>query len=152
MTDENGSLIDEAESLATDVYLDGVLARRGGARPTALPATVELSISIRATADLLDRSLPRFHPSFRFEERLAGRLRDTAEGRGSAPGPGRLVAFPGMGTVFDEDHGAGDRRGHGMLVGGAIASGLSIAGAALLAWRRARGPDVASGAIGKREL
>ncbi len=145
-------MIDENESLATDVYLDGLLARRGGAGPVALPATVEPSIPIRATADLLHRRLPRFHPSFRFEERLASRLRDTAEGRGPAPGTGRLVAFPVLRPVFEEDHGPGERRAHGRLVGGAIASGVSIAGAALLAWRRGRGPDVASGALGKREL
>ncbi len=136
VTDENGSLIDEAESLATDVYLDGVLARRGGARPTALPATVELSISIRATADLLDRSLPRFHPSFRFEELLAGRLRAAAWATPSSEGVVALHPPLADGSA-EPGHGAEGLR-RAWILSGAIASGVSIAGAAFFAWRRAR--------------
>jgi hypothetical protein len=63
--------------------------------------------------------MPRFHPSFLFEERLAEQLRALGEGATGAGGaaPATLVI---------------DRR---VVVGGAIASGFSIAGAAMWAWR-----------------
>ncbi|MDQ3492781.1 MAG: amidoligase family protein [Chloroflexota bacterium] len=148
------------DPIATDSYLDELLSRRAGARPTDHPAgtsthlsaaTTDLLPSIRQTADLLDRAMPRFHPSFRFEERLAGRLRTEATGRGTLTTPGELVAFPGVDAMSDEGD-TGDRRGRSLLVGGAIASGVSIAGAALLAWRRGRGPDVTSSVSGERAV
>ncbi len=145
--------MDERESLAVDVYLDGLLARRGGARPRAMPMAADLQPSMRATAELLDRSLLRFHPSFLFEEGLAERLRAEAEGRLFPGPPGRLLTFPGLSADlprpsgdFETDQDEGDRRARSLLVGGAIASGVSLAGAALLAWRRGRGPAVATGA------
>lgn len=136
------------DAVATDVYLDGLLARRGGASPSVLPADEAPERSIRATADLLDRALPRFHPSFRFEERLASRLRAAAAGLGSTEPPGELVAFPGLIPAEGASQATGERRARGLLVGGAIASGVSIAGAALAgsrlrAWRRGRAPTVA---------
>jgi hypothetical protein len=153
----------EGESLATDVYLDELLARRGGARPVVLVAPASVPLSIRASADLLDRSLPRFHPSFRFEERLAGRLRTDAEGRGTvvgrgatlASGPvrmgGDVVPFPGVTPAFGASRYVADRRARSLLVGGAIASGVSLAGAAfagakLRARRRGRATGMAAGA------
>lgn len=151
-------MIDDSAPIATDVYLDSLLARRAAARPIDIPVAASLPPPIRMTADLLDRALPRFHPSFRFEERLAGRLRTEAAGRGAPQAPGELVTFPGMGSLSEANHDAVDRRARSLLVGGAIASGVSIAGAAfagakLLAWRRGRGPGgVAAGAAGERAI
>ena len=80
----------------------------------------------------------RFHPSFRFEERLAARLRDSVVGleRGAAT-RGVMVPFaPGPGPDRVRSRYLG-----GVLVGGAIASGVSIASlagaAAVVVWRRA---------------
>ncbi|MFI5261797.1 MAG: hypothetical protein ACHQZR_04525 [Candidatus Limnocylindrales bacterium] len=126
-------MIDETSRL--DAYVEGVLAgRRAG--PQALISGEGLDPAARQAADLLARTLVRFHPSFRFEEALAGRLRAEAAAMrgGSAPSSasdaGRVVPFP---LAIGEPT-AGHARG--LLVGGAIASGLSLAGAAFLAWRR----------------
>ena len=112
-----------------------------------LPALDDPRIAAAATA--LHTSLVRFHPSFRFEDRLAARLRAAARGEIWLPNhaPARpslvettgatVISFPGATTgprsATDPDH------ARGLLLGGAIASGVSIAGAALLAWRRQRG-------------
>jgi hypothetical protein len=102
---------------------------------------------LAAAAGAVIGALPRFHPSFRFEERLSARLREVAAGRGWDPAAAPVAL-----------HGSADDAGAValrwwirrpawtseralMLVGGAIASGVSIAGAALLAWRRTRGDD-----------
>ena len=106
-------------------------------------------------ADVLSRSLVRFHPSFGFEERLAARLR--LAGLVPLVGDGRpagLVTHAGAaGLTGFGPVAAGMRRlpaGPGspihvavrvprpVIVGGAIASGVSIAGAAVVAWRRLR--------------
>ncbi|MDQ3554209.1 MAG: hypothetical protein M3395_07360 [Chloroflexota bacterium] len=147
--------------MATDIYLESVLARRSGARLPELasvPSTELASVpsteptpAIRLTADLLDRVLPRFRPSFGFEERLAGRLRSEAAGAASIA-PGELVAFPGAVPLSNASVDASDRRARSLLVGGAIASGVSIAGAALLAWRRGRASGVPSGMTGGRAI
>lgn len=67
---------------------------------------------------LLNSGLPRFHPSFLFEERLASQLRAAADESFAASD---TLAVPV------------DRK---LLMGGALASGLSIGAAAMLAWRR----------------
>ena len=140
-------------------------------------------------AEVLSRSLVRFHPSFRFEERVAARLR--LAGFGPMAGDSRLAArlrLAGFGPMAGDARLAGDegpagdeglvaaarrfaRGGNGLpalarvpaqvplaldlatsdpalhaggrvprpvIVGGAIASGVSIAGAAVVAWRRLR--------------
>jgi hypothetical protein len=84
-------------------------------------------------ADVLSRSLVRFHPSFRFEERLAARLRLA----GFGPMTARVPLAVGLATPAPPLHVAG-RVPRPVLVGGAIASGVSIAGAAVVAWRRLR--------------
>ena len=122
-------------------------------------------------AEVLSRSLVRFHPSFRFEERVAARLRRA--GYGPVAGDGRLAGrgpmaddegpagaaprfaggggtLPGIGRVparvplalglagsISPVHAAG-RVPRPVMVGGAIASGVSIAGVAVVAWRRLR--------------
>ncbi|MGC8633055.1 MAG: hypothetical protein ACP5VP_00045 [Candidatus Limnocylindrales bacterium] len=125
-------------------------------------------------ADLLSRSLVRFHPSFRFEERLAERLHEGVEWReardwgAAAPAPGgkaapapwreaapappshprHIIPFPALpvagGSVPFALAVAPAALGQAIgrvprpvLVGGAIASGVSLAGAAVVAWRLA---------------
>ncbi len=154
--------MDQRQAMATDVYLESLLARRSGARLIDLapvPSTelapvpsTELTPAIRLTADLLDRVLPRFRPSFRFEERLAGQLRSEAAGGAASVAPGELLAFPGAVRPSNASIDASDRRARSLLVGGAIASGVSIAGAALLAWRRGRVSGVPSGMTGGRAI
>ncbi|HXQ96417.1 MAG TPA: hypothetical protein VN800_05785 [Candidatus Acidoferrales bacterium] len=103
-------------------------------------------------AKVLSRSLVRFHPSFRFEERLAARLRGEARSRlvaddshapGAALAPLAEVAVLPMPVALELATPAPLGRAVGrvprpVLVGGAIASGMSIAGAAVVAWRRLR--------------
>ncbi len=125
----------EVEALVTDRYLEALLAAhaRGADRG---PTPRDPDETVRRTADRLARDLPRFHPSFRFEERLAARLRAEA----ITDGPvqlGRLIPFRTPSVAAELAHPEG--RGRGLIVGGAIASGVSIAGA-LLVWRRARAP------------
>ena len=60
----------EIEALVTDRYLETLLAApRDGRRPGARPART-LDPGVRAVAERLSRTLPRLHPSFRFEEAL----------------------------------------------------------------------------------
>ncbi len=123
--------MEELEPLAiqTDIYLDWLL---GGTIPR--DARDEPTAELRRTAEVLQRSLVRFHPSFRFEERLADRLR--AEATGQPRQLGSVIPFQGAAPPASSDVHA-DGRGRGLIVGGAIASGVSIAGA-LFVWRRSR--------------
>jgi hypothetical protein len=132
----------DEELVQVDRYLDALLASRYALREATDTGADE---ELRTTAAAVRRALPRFHPSFAFEERLAHRLR-TASGLPAAP-TGALIAFPSM--TAEQDSAAPARpvgalpRRAGVLLGGAIASGVSIAGvsiagAALLARRRAK--------------
>lgn len=127
-----------------DSAIEGLLV--GTARPTSIE-TAELM----ATARLLHDELPRYHPRFGFEEHLARRL--DAAGRGSAAPTARASQqtgghAPGSGLVVLPASASAEgavpltRRRRGLLAGGAIASGVSLAiplaGAALVAWRRGR--------------
>ncbi|MDP8904002.1 MAG: hypothetical protein M3N29_01570 [Chloroflexota bacterium] len=116
---------DEA-ALLSDAYIDSLLAghaRRVTPVDGALPAR-----DVRLAIELLERGLPRFHPSFLFEELLAARLRGTAE----LPQPADIVRLapaaerPFVGSRFDR---------RVLLGGAAIASGVSMA--AVYAWRHA---------------
>jgi hypothetical protein len=127
----------EEELVQVDRYLDALLASRYELREAAEPDVDE---DLRAAAVAVQRALPRFHPSFAFEERLAHRLRSTTAGS-----PGSLIAFLPRQAAATADGAAVpvERRGRGVLLGSAIASGVSIAGvslagAALLARRRGR--------------
>ena len=74
----------ENEAFIVDRYLESLLARR--------PAdTTDLAPELRATAAVLAAGLPRYHPSFRFEESLAARL---GLGTASADAAGELIPFP----------------------------------------------------------
>lgn len=157
------------DALLTDLYLDALLAGAilDAAAGRSDAAGGHLDPAARSAADRLRRDLVRVHPSFRFEERLAGRLAEAAGAMrvsvaAGAEG-GRVVAFRGgplsrpaddvlapdspppgatpsdrvAGPVVD---GAGRRvPARPLLIGGALTSAaLSIAGAAFVAWRLGR--------------
>jgi hypothetical protein len=103
----------------------------------------EVDEELARTARIVSVALARFHPSFRFEERLATRLRLAADGhdadRRSASPHGPAVVIP-FGTTGRPTRGR-SRRVNGALIGGAISAGVSIASiaAGLVARRRGRG-------------
>lgn len=148
----------EDDSVQVDSYLDALLSRRAAPADDLadIAADEPRATEMRVAATLVQRTLPRFHPSFAFEERLAGRLRSPDRMSPGvvlpfAPHPS-VDAHPSAGpnspaqpptSIAAAAAGGTDRRTRGVLLGGAIASGVSIAGvsiagAALLARRRAR--------------
>ena len=126
-----GRVLDDADALQVDLYLESLLAGRG----PRLVEGLDLDAEERATADLLASRVVRFHPSFRFEEALAARLRGRAAERGA---PGTVTQLPGAIAPDQRDRSADARRR--VLIGGAIASGVSLAGVALFAWRVGSAP------------
>lgn len=167
----------EIEALVTDRYLDALLMEADPVGPdpmaagtaqrhrpwflTALglgadqAAPLPLDSGVRLASERLTRDLPRFHPSFRFEERLAVRLAEAAASmhlplaaggesvsRG-VPLPRPIARVAGV-PAGPDDHSTHDSRPRAsaprpILVSGAVAaSALSLAGAAWVAWRRAR--------------
>ncbi|TAK02314.1 MAG: hypothetical protein EPO36_02690 [Chloroflexota bacterium] len=171
-----GRDIAEVEALVTDRYLDSLLAagetiglvdavpgrpRRGltGGRRSV----TALDEAVRLASARLTRDLPRFHPSFRFEERLAVRLAEAAaamrlpaaagaEGHatvvpfqpaGLPDGADAFTAFEPFDPLADEPDDERDDiallANRPLLLGGAVAaSAISLAGAAWVAWRRSR--------------
>ena len=120
--------------MQVDLYLESLLAAHApGPRPIADDPAFDPGE--QAAAALLASRLVRFHPSFRFEEALAARLHAAAAGR-ERPEPGIVMPFPTASTPLRPAF--RDRRS--VLIGGAIASGVSLAGAALFAWRVAAPP------------
>jgi hypothetical protein len=183
-------LSDEEAALVVDAYIEALLASGRGAASLD-PATIApVDPDTARAVDALTDGLVRFHPSFRFEERLAARLRQAARGRvaaGTSWVPGeppvlRRTDATGVatgGAAVTGDIAAAiepDQIAHGatvigrfalpdigralpdlgrevgraververvpvpVLVGGAIASGVSLAGAAIVAWRLSRRP------------
>jgi hypothetical protein len=156
-----------ADALLTDLYLDAILAglslhgdivTANGSVTQAAPG--RLDPAIRAVSERLRRDLVRVHPSFRFEERLATRLAEAAvlirmpravgaEDHVVAFRPSSSRAAPDRERVAETltvdgivgDATSFDRRDRArpLLIGGALTSAaLSLAGAALVAWRRTR--------------
>ena len=144
----------EVEALITDRYLDSLLAiqptadRDRGPLGAELRADASIGAAVRAVSRRLATDLPRFHPSFRFEERLALRLAEVAASMRlpiAAGGEGQAMAIRELHPALpdplrvagdDED----DRDARPLLIGGAVAaSALSLAGA-WLAWRRRTSP------------
>jgi hypothetical protein len=144
----------EIEALVTDRYLDALLAgdpeltRLGpvdSAGRTGRGAQSPLDAAVRAASRRLAGDLPRFHPSFRFEERLALRLAEAAAAMrlpmaaGSEGEIARIPVAPPPGfdplAALPDDQGA-DPAARPFIVRGAVAaSAISLAGAAWFAWR-----------------
>lgn len=154
-----GRDVGEIEALVTDRYLDALLAGPDGvlpAGPAARRRRLGRSVgtiddAVRLVSSRLADDLPRFHPSFRFEERLALQLAEVAaalrlkagagtegERRAAATAIVTLAPDP-LAAPFDdegEDPGDGTVVPRPFLIGGAVAaSAISLAGA-WLAWRR----------------
>lgn len=131
MTDGRGTRDGENEAFIVDRYLDSLLTR-------APADPVEVPPELRASAGVLSAGLPRFHPSFRFEEALAERLAVASAAR-TGP-PGEVIPFPGAAVVdaVPELH-PGARRP--TVIGGVLTSAaISLAAGAYVAWRRSRLP------------
>ena len=141
----------DVDALITDRYLESLLAAHGrGADRAPLPIEVQPVLAVRLAADRLALELPRLHPSFRFEEALAGKLGQAAARmrpiRASRGAPVNLplaepgvfpIGLPGRGDVFIRLRRDGPLEvGRPLLIGGAITSAaISLAGAAYVAWR-----------------
>lgn len=158
----------DIDALVADRYLEALLAATER-RADDAPADAALDPELRDAARLLRSTFVRVHPSFRFEERLAGRLATLAAERSThaRASHGELVPFPSAGALAALDpHLAavldgrldpaadpleGRPRRRPVLVGGAVASAaLSVLGVALVAWRAARpgpGPMVRAARI-----
>ncbi|MEW5990682.1 MAG: hypothetical protein AB1736_04965 [Chloroflexota bacterium] len=162
----SGRDVAEVDALVTDRYLDALLASGelahgndddmtlGGSRTGRHLAGRTLDDAVRIASARLTRDLPRFHPSFRFEERLAVRLAEAAVAMrlpAAAGAEGRLTVVPlrpadlpddfdPLADELDEDADVALLASRPLLIGGAVAaSALSLAGAAFVAWRRSRG-------------
>lgn len=121
----------EIEALVVDRYLESLLAR-APRDPADVPEDV------RATADRLAAALPRYHPSFRFEEDLAARLALAAAS--ATDRIGGVIDFP-AGPSRDRgttDDGRGQVRP--VVIGGVVTSAAISLAAAWMAWRRGRPP------------
>jgi hypothetical protein len=139
----------EIEALITDRYLDSLLTARPDRKPGPLgDPDISVGAAVRAISRRLTLDLPRFHPSFRFEERLALRLAELAASMRlpvAAGGEGQPVAIARIPPAQDPLRVAGEpedgRDNRPLLIGGAAvaASALSLAGA-WLAWRRRTSP------------
>jgi hypothetical protein len=97
-------------------------------RPAAVvdPELVEAARILRGT-------LVRVHPSFRFEDRLARRL--DVSGERPRPSLLPLPSAPPRPWSLPRLFELGAQVPRGALIGGAIATGVSLAGIALAAWR-----------------
>jgi hypothetical protein len=156
-----------ADALLTDRYLDAILGGLWLRSETVDASTTgteaapgRLDPAIRATSERLRRDLVRVHPSFRFEERLATRLAEAAvqirmpravgaeshilafrtSSRRPASEGARDAETLTVGGILG-DPASFDRRdlARPLLIGGALTSAaLSLAGAALVAWRWTR--------------
>jgi hypothetical protein len=130
----------DEDAFQLDRYLDDLLS--GEHRPLAIedvPAT-GIDPELVQAARVVNLALSRFHPSFRFEDHLAGRLRTAAEsGLAVASRTPTGVVIPFVPATPETR--SRSRRVNSALLGGAISAGVSlasIAGAALMARRRGR--------------
>jgi hypothetical protein len=143
----------EIEALRVDRYLESILvAREWGAIATLHDP--RLDADLRATAQRLSSELVRVHPSFRFEERLARRLSDLAGTLRMPAAAGAESSLPRpLVVAVSADFDPADLldparlvegdpfaiRARPLLIGGALTSAaISLAGAALVAWRLSR--------------
>jgi hypothetical protein len=136
----------EVDALVTDRYLEALLAAhaRGADRG---PTPLDPDEALRRTADRLARDLPRFHPSFLFEEAVAARL-DSVASRMRLPADagaeGLVVPLPvgdarsDLRDTAGEDGPTGSGRRPLIIRGALTSAALSLAGAAYVAWRMNR--------------
>ncbi len=119
----------DIEAFVMDRYLESLLAREP-IEPDGVPP------DLARTARRLAETLPRYHPSFRFEEALAARLAAVA-GRIQGGEVVILPRVPGSDPVpVERLFGA-----RPVVIGGVLTSAaLSLAGAAFVAWRLSRPP------------
>lgn len=131
MTTPSSGRDGEIDAFVVDRYLESLLAR-DPSDAAGVPDGMERA------ARHLAASLPRYHPSFRFEEALAGRLAAIA-GR-IAGGEVLAIPVPADPAVTDARLGI-DVRGslvRPVVIGGVLTSAaLSLVGA-VVAWRRTR--------------
>lgn len=119
---------DEEAAMVTDAYIDLLLDRRGPVDATKAHDQL-LAPELRNAIELLHAGLPRFHPSFVFEEQLAARLRAGVAHEAGAMGEILRLRIDGPAVLARRV----DAR---VLLGGAaLASGVSVA--AVYAWRHA---------------
>jgi hypothetical protein len=118
----------EEGAIQSDAYIDALLS--GHARlPMPLPVAERAPApSVRHAIRTLEEGMPRFHPSFLFEERLADQLRALADQHVEGASVASQIVI--------------ERR---VFIGGAIASGVSLAGAAMWAWRHRPRSSAAAG-------
>ena len=144
----------EVEALVTDRYLESLLASRDR-RAAPDPSDPNVDPAVRTSARALEAQLARVHPSFRFEERLAGDLESAAARQRRGGRVGRLGAIrrleprqPAAARALQPATQAAAQAGthartqvsRPLLIGGALTSAaISIAGA-YVAWRRGRPP------------
>lgn len=154
------------DALRADAYVESLLASAERRAP-AVPVDLDLDPDVAATARVLQGSLARIHPSFRFEERLSRRLADAArtmrrdaaagplvDGKDAGdedPGPS-ILAFPRLpwsGVAPGAPEGVPARwpiatpavrlEAAPTIAGAALTSAaLSLGAAAIVAWRRGR--------------
>jgi hypothetical protein len=126
----------DVDALVADRYLETLLAAHARGADAA-PMPIEADPILRQTMARLAHDLPRFHPSFRFEEALADRLAVAAARMRTLE-----AELPSLTILPDGAIRSGrlsDLRlpaGRPICIGGALTSAaLSLAGAAFLAWR-----------------
>jgi hypothetical protein len=128
----------DVDALRTDRYLDSLLAA-ADRHANDVPADAAIDEPLRHAAARLRRDLVRVHPSFRFEERLATRLANEAAAMRLAPAAGGEADVARIPVDVGDTNDPSDPAIRPLLIGGALTSAaLSIAGAAYVAWRRAR--------------
>lgn len=121
----------EIEALVVDRYLESLLAR-------APRDPADVPDDLRTTADRLATGLPRYHPSFRFEEELAARLALAAASATTAAGD--LIDFPRRRARDRGPIDEGRVQVRPVVIGGVLTSAAISLAAAWLAWRRGRPP------------
>jgi hypothetical protein len=132
----------DVDALVTDRYLETLLAAHARGADAA-PTPLEDDPVLRQTMARLARDLPRLHPSFRFEEALADRLAAAATRmRTIEPELPTLTILPDGAIRIGMPADLRVAMGRPLWIGGALtsAAALSLAGAALLAWRFRRPP------------
>ncbi|MGI8928433.1 MAG: hypothetical protein ACR2H0_03045 [Candidatus Limnocylindrales bacterium] len=126
-------------AIQADAYIDALLT--GHSRlPMAVAGDASRGplggqVGVRDAILVLEKGLPRFHPSFLFEQWLADQLRRQSETGANGATSGRIVPIAVIRATRGPSGRIPDKK---LLVGGALASGFSIAGAAMFAWRRSR--------------